>query len=548
MRDVFLDMPPIENEADWHEWFEGLPPSDRKEVEARAKVLPRAGPMAGPQREAFKSEVDQLGYGGAAGGGKSALIAMKALLLHERSVIFRYDAKQLRGLIDDLVNFYGTQTGLNRQAGVFMFSRPGHMCEWGGIGGPGDEHSWRGRAHDFLAADEATELDIGKLRFLATWLRTTKRGQNTQAIYTFNPPGSPDENRGKLPDGRWVIEFFAPWIDEHHSNPAGPGETRWFITLESGEEEEVAGPDPVELKLGGDIFEAVPRSRTFIPATVQDNKYLAGSGYQQHLMSLPEPLRSQMLLGDFRRGIVDSEWQVIPSRWVDIAQDRWTEDGRQADMDCLGVDVARGGRSATSLARRHGYWWDEIVNVPGKDTPDGHHVASLCTNHARDGCEIAVDTTGGYGASPYDIMKRAGMNVFPVQFAARKGLPDLAGKLPFFNMRAALWWMMRMVLDPANGFNPALPKGKKLRAELVSARWGQSSGKILIESKQDIIDRIGYSPDDAEAVILSLRNLFETSPDSDRIRESPGRVDKSILYAVGGRRRPFAEESQWMSM
>lgn len=42
-----------------------------------------------------------------------------------------------------------------------------------------------------------------------------------------------------------------------------------------------------------------PQSRTFIPSRISDNPYLLGTGYLSQLQSLPEPLRSQMLNGDF---------------------------------------------------------------------------------------------------------------------------------------------------------------------------------------------------------------------------------------------------------
>ena len=61
------------------------------------------------------------------------------------------------------------------------------------------------------------------------------------------------------------------------------------------------------MKLG-----SVRRTRTFVPATVQDNPYLAGTDYEQTLLALPEPYRSQMLFGDFRDG-----WEDDPI---------WTED------------------------------------------------------------------------------------------------------------------------------------------------------------------------------------------------------------------------------
>jgi hypothetical protein len=45
-----------------------------------------------------------------------------------------------------------------------------------------------------------------------------------------------------------------------------------------------------------------PKSRTFLPAFVQDNPYLMATDYVTTLQGLPEPMRSQLLFGDFSVG------------------------------------------------------------------------------------------------------------------------------------------------------------------------------------------------------------------------------------------------------
>jgi hypothetical protein len=45
---------------------------------------------------------------------------------------------------------------------------------------------------------------------------------------------------------------------------------------------------------------------------VTDNPYYMATGYMAQLQNLPEPLRSQMMLGDFDVGIEDDARQVIP--------------------------------------------------------------------------------------------------------------------------------------------------------------------------------------------------------------------------------------------
>ena len=46
-------------------------------------------------------------------------------------------------------------------------------------------------------------------------------------------------------------------------------------------------------------------SCTFIPALLDDNRFLRDTGYRAQVMSLPEPLRSKLLKGDFLAGRED---------------------------------------------------------------------------------------------------------------------------------------------------------------------------------------------------------------------------------------------------
>ena len=52
-------------------------------------------PLPGPQSMAYESEADVIGYGGAAGGGKSFLAIGKALTQHHKVMILRREANPL---------------------------------------------------------------------------------------------------------------------------------------------------------------------------------------------------------------------------------------------------------------------------------------------------------------------------------------------------------------------------------------------------------------------------------------------------------------------
>lgn len=481
----------------WREYWDSLPHKEKEEIARIVKDTPRAGPSPGPQAMAYSSEADVVGMGGSAGGGKSALIALKVLYQHTRCAVFRNDSTQISGLIDNIVQFHGTDHGLNRQWGVFRFGdRPEHMLEWGGLEKPGAELKWQGREHDLIAVDEAAEVEKTKIDFVLGWLRTSDPKQKCQALFTFNPPSDAR--------GRWVIEYFAPWIDPRHPlYPYPAGEMLWYYVDENGQEQLADGPEPFTIDLNGKEFEVRPQSRTFIPANVTDNPYLMETNYRQQLLQLKEPKRSQLLLGDFFAGIQDDQWQVIPTEWVEEAMERWTEEGRRRPMWSLGVDVARGGKCNTVFAAQHaGFWWDNLEVIPGASTPNGPIVAGKAMSMARDGALICIDAEG-IGASPFDILDQNMANVQGIRSGWALRLPRLEEAMEFRNLRSLMWWFMRKLLDPSNGKAPSLPNDKALLLELTSPRWDMIGNKCYIEPKPDIVKRVGYSPDRADAVIYS---------------------------------------------
>jgi hypothetical protein len=447
----------------------------------------------GPQQLAYNSTADIIGFGGAAGGGKTDLACGKALTQHRKVGIFRVNGTELTGVLDRLTELIGSRDGYNGKDNIWRVLRADSVplqIELGSFPNLGDEKKYQGRPHDLLVFDEAANMRELQVRFLLGWLRTTTPGQRCQALLTFNPPTTAE--------GRWIIGFFAPWLDPKHPNPAMPGELRYFATLD-GKDVEVASGDPITHK--GETIR--PLSRTFIPSRVSDNPYLMGTGYMATLQSLPEPLRSQMLNGDFQAGMEDDPWQVIPTAWVEAAQARWKKPDKLPTMDSLGVDVARGGRDNTIIGRRHGMWFDEPLAYPGSQTPDGPTVAGLVLAAGRDRAPVHIDVIG-VGASPYDFLRDAGQQVLGINVAeAALGL-DKSGRLRFRNLRSELWWRMREALDPTNNTGIALPPSQQLFADLCAPTWELSGSMIQVESRDAIEKRIGRSPDWASAYILAL--------------------------------------------
>lgn len=496
------------SESEIEQFINSLDEDERAVISRILANAPVWFPLEGPQMAAYTSDADIIGYGGAAGGGKTDLIAGLSLNVHKRVLIVRREKAQTDGIVQRIEEIVGHKNGYNTQKSAWRFDN-GRLLEFGGLDNMGDEKRWQGRAHDLKALDEATEIRESQAMFVMGWNRTSDPTIKPKCLLTFNPPTTAE--------GRWVLDFFAPWIKKGYPNPAQPGELRWFARI-GGKDQEVESNKPFVLIDDHIVYDfdpkdykpeliIKPKSRTFIPARVTDNKYYMETGYMSTLQALPEPLRSQMLYGDFGAGIEDDPWQVIPTEWVEAAQARWKplEDMRilhrgDFKMDSYGLDVARGGGDNTIGFARYGYWYDNPNVLEGKDSPDGPTSASFAVSHVRDLAPIHVDVIG-VGASTYDFLKQSGIHVVPVDVRNAATAFDRSGQLSFYNLRSQLWWQFREALDPAYGSTVALPPEPKLLADLTAPRWGLQGTKIKVESREEIIKRIGRSPDYGSAII-----------------------------------------------
>ncbi len=468
-----------------------LPPSATRLLDRLLDQSDRGWfPLPGPQMQAFFSEADELFYGGAAGGGKSDLLLGLSHTEHYQTIIFRREFPQIKGLEERMTEIMGSTAGYNSQR-KFWRLPGGRSLEFGSVPRLGDEVKYQGRPHDLKAFDEITHFLEAQYRFLIGWTRTSRPGQRTRAIATGNPPTTPE--------GEWVVQYWGPWLDPQHPNPAKPGELRWFATID-GKDVELDGPEPFMHK--GELVE--PKSRTFIPARVEDNPYLMASGYKRQLQNLPEPLRTRMLLGTFGMERDDDPWQVIPTAWVDAAMERWSRRSKpDLSLTATGVDVARGGKDKTVIAKRHGNWLDELEAHPGSSTPDGPKVAALVVAATRGKGTVNIDIIG-VGASAYDSLTISLDDVVGLNGAAGSKAKDRTGKLGFLNKRAEWYWHLREILDPEHGEDIALPPDRELRADLTAPRWKLTTRGIQVESKDDIQARIGRSPDKGDAAVYAF--------------------------------------------
>ncbi len=474
---------------------------DRRRREDTTGIRPVWSPQTGPQSAAYASEADIIGYGGAAGGGKTDLMLGLAATKHRHSIIFRRVFPSLRGIIersraifrpDDRPTPLGSY---NETLHVWRLT-DGRMVEFGAVQHEADKSKHQGQPRDFFGFDEATEFPESTVRFLIGWNRTTVTDQKCRVLLTFNPP--------MTDAGSWVTRFFAPWLDPEHPRPAANGELRWFAMVD-GQEREV-GPEPFD----HDGQTITPKSRTFFRALLKDNPILEATGYGSTIDAMPEPLRS-LLKGDFHAARIADPWQLIPGDWVRAAQARWraTPPPAPGSIPTMsGMDVAHGGADKTVLARRFDRHIAELDAWPGSATPTGMAAAQVVVHRLPAGSPLNVDAIG-YGASAAERLADAppagfGMKARPVNVAERSEYRDRSKRFRMVNLRAEMFWRLREALDPEGDTLLALPPDQELLADLCAPTYEITTAGIKVESKPEIAARLGRSPDRGDAVALAM--------------------------------------------
>lgn len=508
----------------------GLPDEEAREVLAAAHQATRGMlwvPNDGPQTDAYLTLADILLFGGEAGGGKSDLMIGLALNEHTVSQIFREQHNDRVAIVRRLAEIWlevaagegpKKPPGYDGQnhiwqapepCGVVEGRRP--VIEFGALSTPDAWTHYMGRPADLKGYDELVRFSREGFTSVNGWNRSVNPKQRCRVIGATNPPVTPE--------GLWVVDYFAPWLDPKHPNPAKPGELRWFASI--GDNDSV----PVEKDWRGVDSkgrEVLPRSRTFIPSSLEDNPDLNDTGYAAVLAGLPEAMREALAEGKWRSTFNDDHWQVIPTEWVIAAQQRWEVQKAKFDsgelpkgpMSAMGVDPAGGGKARMVLAPRYGVFFDTLEEVkPGKDgisadadLKDPRIQASGIFFHVRDDAQVNIDDTGGWGAGAASILESNRHPVVRVVFSATSDEVSRDGKR-FSNKRAAMYWLLREALDPVNGDDLALPPGMRLLRHLTAVRWKPVRIKgldaIELYPKEEAEARVGESLDEGDAVALS---------------------------------------------
>jgi len=159
----------------------------------------------------------------------------------------------------------------------------------------------------------------------------------------------------------------------------------------------------------------------------------------------------------------------------------------------LGVDVARFGDDRTVIFPRQGIAAFKPVEMRGARTNE--IAARVAQAKSKWGSEVEfIDGTGGFGGGVVDQLIQAGHSPIEVAFSGK------ALDARYHNKRAEMWFELSKWVKRAG----ALPNMPELKKELVAPTYTFQNGKFLLEPKEQIKDRLGFSPDLADALALTF--------------------------------------------
>lgn len=166
------------------------------------------------------------------------------------------------------------------------------------------------------------------------------------------------------------------------------------------------------------------------------------------------------------------------------------------DANVLGVDTSGHGEDKTEFVRRQGR-----VCFPKKEFGDveGMYLAGqiLLEHKSAPLDAVFVDCTGGYGFSVVENLRRmAGdqLTVYEVNFSAKANDSE-----HYINKRAEMWDEMARWMGSA-----VLPGDERLCKDLTNVRYEIVNGRLKLEDKKAVKQRLGRSPDAADALALTF--------------------------------------------
>jgi len=311
-------------------------------------------PQAGPQEAFLSSSADIVIFGGAAGGGKTYGLLMEPLRhVHNpqfNGVIFRQQSTQVRsggGLWDTSQEIYIATGARPRETTLEWLFPSGAKLQFAHMEHLKDRLKYQGAQFAYIGWDEMTHFSKQQFFYMLSRSRSMS-GVRPYVRGTCNP--DPDS---------FVKDLILWWLDENgeYADLSKSGVIRWFV--HSNDQMHWADrPDELVKKFP----KSMPKSFTFIPSSVYDNKILLETDpeYLANLMALPRIERERLLGGNWR--VRASAGDYFKERWFPIVE-------------------------APPVVRARVRGWDRAATKPSMENPDPDWTAGVL---------MSVDKQGRY--------------------------------------------------------------------------------------------------------------------------------------------------------
>jgi hypothetical protein len=214
------------------------------------------------------------------------------------------------------------------------------------------------------------------------------------------------------------------------------------------------------------------------------------------------------VLGEFPSGSPDA---IIPLHWVQAAIGRDIAAPVPGARSVLGLDVARYGDDATAVVIRSGSQVTYLDQWRGKSTMETvGRVYDLVHNQRL--ADVVMADVIGLGSGVVDRLAEMGVSVVGVNVSECAAMSDRYSRL-----RDELWFRVR---EWFGGQSCKLPPGNKwldyLVGELTAPRYSFPSGKVKVESKDELRKRGVASPNLADALCLTFAEGVRPAPGTGR--------------------------------
>jgi len=263
--------------------------------------------------QAHACGADIMVYGGAAGSGKTFYELLEPVRHINNpgfgGVIFRQQSTQIRsegGLWDESEEIYPFANARPRQTTLEWIFPSGAKMSFAHMEYDKDRLAYQGSQITYIAFDEVTHFSKKNFFYMLSRNRSMC-GVKPYIRATCNP--DPDS---------FVAEMIEWWIDQDTGYPIEErsGIIRYFLHLNDELHWAASRAELIE-KFGK---ESMPKSFTFIPASVYDNQILLTQNpdYISNLMALGHVEREQLLKGNWK--IRPAAGLYFQRRWVEVVE------------------------------------------------------------------------------------------------------------------------------------------------------------------------------------------------------------------------------------